>query len=296
MVFSKCKNCDYLKNAPDGICSLRMAADGLLIRCVGAWSKAKHYYLKRYIDTFTTSMRLKWHGQLYYIDLFAGPGKCRIRTTEEEIDASPLIALSAPYPFAGYFFVDLNKGALDTLLTRCKRHKYYDRMKLIHGDCNLVIDNIIKDIPRRSLSLAFIDPTGLHFKLQTLQKLAKRKVDLIITFPQGMAINRNIKKFLKEEHSPLDEWIGDEGWRQLYHKKLRGQKDEMVERGIVGYYRKKLEALGYQEVKLGEEIPIRSIAKNLPLYCLLFACKHPLGHKFWQDISKVDHTGQRRLF
>lgn len=281
----KCKNCNYLKNAPGGICSLRKAADGLLVRCVGGWSKAKHYYLKRYIDTFTTSMRLKWNGQLYYIDLFTGPGKCITRETEEEIDGSPLLALNAPYPFAGYFFVDLNKTVLDTLSQRCKNHQYYNRIKFIHGDCNIVANSIINSIPTRSLSLAFIDPTGLHFRFPTLQKLAQRKVDLIINFPEGMAIKRNIKKFLEESHSPLDDVIGDNGWRQFETGKE-----------IIEYYRNKLVSLGYQEVKLGEEIPIRSITKNLPLYCLLFACKHPLGHKFWQEISKIDHRGQRRLF
>lgn len=285
MDLPKCMNCDYLKNASEGICSLKKASDGLLLRCVGGWSKAKHYYLKKYIDTFTTSMRLKWHGQLYYIDLFTGPGKCIIRETEEEINGSPLIALGGPYPFAGYFFVDLNKEVIDALSKRCKNHQYYDRIKLIPGDCNLIIDDIISRIPKRSLSLAFVDPTGLHFKFATLEKLAQRKVDLIITFPEGMAIKRNIKKFLAEPHCPLDDVIGDNGWRKL-----------STGREIIQYYRDKLTSLGYQDIKLGEEIPIRSINKNLPLYCLLFASKSLLGHKFWQDISKIDHTGQRRLF
>jgi len=143
----------------------------------------------------------------------------------------------------------------------------------------------MRDIPIRSLSLAFIDPTGLHFKFVTLQKIAQRKVDLIITFPEGMAIKRNIKKFLAEQHSPLDDVIGDREWRT-----------HQTGRGIIEHYRKKLASLGYQEVKSGEEIPIRSTEKNLPLYCLLFASKSPLGHKFWKDISMIEHTGQRRLF
>src|SRR5690348_5460979 len=31
---------------------------------------------------------------MYYVDLFAGPGRCRIRGTEKELDGSPLIALT----------------------------------------------------------------------------------------------------------------------------------------------------------------------------------------------------------
>lgn len=283
MSSQKCKNCDHRKNASDGICSLKMAQDGFLIRCVGGWSKAKHYYLKKYIDTFTTAMRKK--RQLYYIDLFTGPGKCKVRESEEEINGSPLIALNAPYAFEGYYFVDLNKKTLNALSERVKNHQYYNRIKLKHSDCNLVIDEIIAEIPVSSLSLAFIDPTGLDFKFPTLQKLAQRKVDLIITFPEGMAIKRNIDKFLKTTHCALDDVMGDNGWREFHTGKE-----------IIEYYRRKLSQLGYQEVKLGGEIPIRSIARNLPLYSLLFACKHPLGNRFWQEIGKVEHTGQRRLF
>lgn len=278
-----CMNCNYEKKAPGGICSLKAGSDGFLVRCVGEWSKAKHYYLKRYIDTFITSMRKKWCGELYYIDLFAGPGKCIARDTEEEIDGSPLIALNAPYPFAGYFFVELNEEVLNVLSERCRSHPNYNRVKFYSGDCNLVIDEIMNIIPRRSLSLAFIDPTGLHFKFPTLQKLAQRKIDLIVTFPEG-PIKRNIKKFMAEEHSPLDDVIGDTGWRRLN-----------TGREIIEYYRKKLTSLSYQEVKLGEEVAIRSTDRNLPLYFLLFASKHPLGHKFWQEISEIDHKGQRRL-
>jgi len=245
--------------------------------------KAKHYYLTRYIDTFTTSMRKKWHGELYYIDLFAGPGRCLIRDKEEEIDGSPLIALNAPYAFAGYFFVELNGEALDVLLQRCESHPNYNRVKFYSGDCNSVIDDIMDNIPIRSLCLAFVDPTGLHFKFSTLEKLAQRRVDLIITFPEG-SIKRNIKKFMAEPHSPLDDVIGDSGWRQFNTGR------EMIE-----YYRRKLASLSYQEVKLGDEIAIRSTDKNLPLYFLLFASKHRLGHWFWEQITRIDHRRQRRF-
>lgn len=281
----KCKNCDHESNAKGGVCSLKKASDGLLLRCVGDWSEAKHYYLKRYIEIFTTSMREKWNGQLYYIDLFSGPGKCKIRQTEEEIDGSPLIALNAPYAFARYFFVDLDQEVVNALSERCRNHPNYDRINFYPRDCNTVIDDIIKDIPMRSLSLAFVDPTGFHFKFSTSQKLAKRRVDLIITFPEGMARKRNMNKFLAEPHSPLDDVMGDNGWRQF-----------KTGREIIEYYRKKLSFLEYQEVKLGAEIPIRASNTNILLYFLLFASKHPLGHQFWRDIGKIDHTGQRRLF
>jgi len=283
----KCKTCDYERNAPDGICLLKKTSDGLILRCVGGWSKDKHYYLRRYLEIFTTSMREKWKGQLYYLDLFAGPGKCRVRETEEEIDASPLIALNTRFPFAGYFFVELNKESMNALKKRCDNHSLYDRIVFIEGDCNEKIDLVINEIPQRSLGLAFIDPTGLHFRFPTLEKLSQRKVDLIITFPLWMSIGRNLKKFLEQEASLLDLTIGDKDWRKC-----------KTRREIVQYFRKKLETLNYVIVKSEEEreISIRSTTKNLPLYCLLFASKHPLGYEFWKRVGETNHTGQRSLF
>jgi len=56
-------------------------SDGLIARDSGAWAKEKLHYLKCYLDIFSVGMRAKWAGRLYYLDLFAGPGKCRIRDT-----------------------------------------------------------------------------------------------------------------------------------------------------------------------------------------------------------------------
>ncbi len=48
-------------------------------------------YVGRYISIFRSGMKKKF-GELNYIDLFAGPGKCRIRGTREVRNGTPLIA------------------------------------------------------------------------------------------------------------------------------------------------------------------------------------------------------------
>jgi len=282
MTKQNCTACKYLKNSKDGLCLIENASDGLPVRCVGPWSKIKHYYLERYINTFTTSMRNKWEGKLFYIDLFAGPGKCRVRKNEEEIDGSPLIALNTRYPFTKCFFVELNEVAIQALKKRCTS----DTGIFINSDCNNIIEDIVNELPSSSLSLAFIDPTGISIKYNALENLVKdRRIDLIVTFPDSMAISRNFEKFKKTGHCKLDDFIGDDRWREL-------TKPEEVSE----YYKKKLHSLGYREIKSGDEIPIRSRKRNLPLYSLLFASKHPLGQKFWNEIIQVEPSGQRRLF
>jgi hypothetical protein len=149
------------------------------------------------------------------------------------------------------------------------------------------------------LSLAVIDPTGLHIKFETLQKMTEHlRIDLIITFPEGMDIKRNLSKYMKQSHSILDDYIGDEDWRQLFPKDVKDINQltsSHIEENLIGYYRKNLGKLGYEEIRSGDEILIRSSQKNLPLYYLLFASKHRLGHTFWNKISKISPTGQVKL-
>jgi spore photoproduct lyase len=291
-----CRDCNYKKNAPEGICSVQEGTDGLPVRCVGLWAKDKYFYLGRYFDIFTAAMKDKW--ELCYIDLFAGCGKCRVRETGEEIDGSALLSFSLRYPFKEYFLVDSNPNAIESLKNRIDKISPKSRVNIILGDCNEKIDKIIDKLPKKSLSLAVVDPTGLHIKFSTLKNLTKdRRIDLVITFSEGMDIKRNLWKYLKQSHSKLDEFMGDKDWRLLFPKDVK-QIDQLtdihVEKSLITHYRKKLGTLDYK-VKSGDEILIRSSHKNLPLYYLLFASKHPLGHTFWQKISSITPTGQMKL-
>lgn len=65
--------------------------DGLYIPDVGQWSRDKHYFLMRYMDAFTNSMKNKKWDSLHYIDLFAGAGIERLETSQELDWGSPLI-------------------------------------------------------------------------------------------------------------------------------------------------------------------------------------------------------------
>ncbi len=67
------------------------ASDGLLARKSGDWAKRKHHYLRNYCGITTKSMRNKW--RLVYLDVMAGPGRCKITKTGEEFPGSPFVAL-----------------------------------------------------------------------------------------------------------------------------------------------------------------------------------------------------------
>lgn len=280
---------------------LQQTDDGLPMRPSGSWAAEKLDYLKRYINVFETSMRVKWPVR-NYIDLLAGPGKNFVRETEQVMLGSPLLALTTKYPFTGYFFVDVEKINTDALRERCRASEHSDRVRVLTGDCNVEIDNILTEMKpdaNRSLNLAFLDSEGLELRWDTVAKLASlRRMDLIINYPQG-GLNRVMPQAIQEEGETLiDNFFGGRDWRAIYQEWLisRGPDPHWQ---LLDLYKSKLQGAGYREVKrddeVGDEPLMRNVKKNAPLYRLLFASKHALGNQFWHAVTRRDVHGQLRL-
>lgn len=272
---------------------LRAGEDGLPVREVGPWSRDKHHYLRRYIFAFTTAMKGKpsWRG-LGYIDLFCGPGLCRLRDSDEEIDGSPLIALASPKPFDVFVFVDKSRDAIEALekrfADRCASVVPYTRV----GDCNEEIEDIVRELPADFLYLAFIDPTGLHIHFDTIRALVQqRRVDLIISWMDHLDLLRNVDEYYYHDpDSNLDYALGkDLDWRREYDA-LLNRDAAHKSRFFLDLYQRQLASLGYH---FGVHHRISGV---VPFYLLLFASRHDLGVKLWNQTSKKDRRGQKRLF
>jgi three-Cys-motif partner protein len=277
--------------------------DGLRLRPSGAWAAEKLDYLQRYIETFETSMRERWQ-ERNYIDLLAGPGKIVIRGKQEIFLGSPLLALTAHYPFTGYYFIDSDPQKNASLQTRCSASPLAGKIRIWTGDCNLLVDRVIQELkPRQSasLNLGFLDPEGMELHWETVRKLASlRRMDLIINYPEG-GLNRIMAKvFQSETSNAVDIFFGTQEWRLIYNryqlKQLRG-----LHRELIDLYKSRLVDLGYQEVKLGDQVGgdeplMRNTRRNAPLYRLIFASKNPLGDKFWHAITQRNRYGQMNLF
>jgi three-Cys-motif partner protein len=280
--------------------------DGLPMRSSGAWVLEKLDYLERYLNVFVTSMRDKPWRAMHYIDLFAGPGKCRARRTGKICPGSPLIALEAAYPFTGYFFVDLRPDNIATLRQRCSGYPLFDRVQCFVGDGNQVVHEIaeyISTIDREfirgqwpSLNLAFLDPEGMDLYWKTVEELAQlNRMDLIIHYPQ-MGLARYMPHALESaEENKIDLFFGGREWREIYAE-WRGRTG--LHRRLIDHYKEKLRSLGYKEVLRGDEPEplMRNVKRRAPLYRLIFASKHPRGHDFWCNVTRRDVHGQRRLF
>jgi three-Cys-motif partner protein len=288
---------------------LQLVDDGLSVRDSGDWAQDKLFYVKHYIDTFEKSMRnSKWRSRIY-IDLFAGPGKCKDRKTHEYFLGSPLLALTTDYPFTKYFFGDMDNENMDALKIRSKATGIpKERIHFVTGDASVTVNEITKEIRKidkpyipdvwPALSLAFLDPNGVEeLKWSIIAELAQMKrMDLIIHYSQ-QGVERLVKNSVNSKNeTALDRFFGDRGWRDTY----TANKDNAggYHRSLITFYKSKLKQLGYVEVRDDEEIwtePLMRNHKNAPLYRLLFASKNELGVKFWKDITKIKRSGQIQL-
>ena len=259
--------------------------DGLYIPEVGEWSKDKHYFLQRYIDAFTSSMKSKnWSG-LHYIDLFAGAGIGCLRDSKKLDWGSPLIAAQAPNAFTSIHLCELIKKKFDALQKRII--KYHNNAQVLNGDANELISGIVEKIPSKSLSLAFLNPYGLHLDFETLRTLASSRVDLIIFFPDHLDALRNWEhNYFDNPKSNLDKCLGTGAdWRQILDKT---SKDKFADK-LLELYVGQIRTLRYKYF----EYQRICRPSGHRLYWLIFCSQHPIAAKLWRGISVKDPDGQR---
>jgi three-Cys-motif partner protein len=135
------------------------------------------------------------------------------------------------------------------------------------------------------LSLAFLDPYGLHLHYETLRRLATRTVDLIIFFPDHVDVLRNWRAYYNENpESNLDMVLGTGEWRQ---RKAATPPDRWVD-VLRELYEERLRLLGYSEFDY-ERI---KRTDGRPLYRLIFCSKDKAGGKIWRGISSRKPDGQ----
>ncbi|MCI0365285.1 MAG: three-Cys-motif partner protein TcmP [Phycisphaerales bacterium] len=259
--------------------------DGLFMPAVGPWSADKHHFLRRYIDAFTTSMReKKWKG-LHYIDLFASAGIERLRG--DGLDwGSPLIAAQARFKFAQIHCCEIRQKAFDALQARLRRYPQPAPPQLIRGDANRHIDEIVQALPIGSLSLAFLDPYGLHLNLETLKRLALRRTDWIIFFPDHLDALRNWRNvYAGKPDSNLNQVLGTPDWHEAFMSSPRDSWPAIL-RNI---YEEQIRNLGYEFVDY-ERITFRG---GKPLYLLIFCCQHERGAEIWRNVTRKKASGQK---
>jgi three-Cys-motif partner protein len=266
-----------------------LADDGLPTPQIGAWGEEKHRHVQLYASLFVKSMRTKWD-ELIYLDLFAGSGRSKIRGTGRIVSASPLLILGMSQAFDKYIFCEEDKDYAGALETRCRRDFFNRKVKIITGNANASVDNIVAEMPRfgkthRVLGFCFLDPfqmQNLHFS--TIERLSRRLMDFLVLIPSGMDANRNEQNYIQPRNKTVDNFVGNSDWRSRWGREKAAGKS--FENFVVEEFGRSMHRLDYMDPALKETLLIRSDEKNLPLYRLALYSKHKLGAKFWKETKK----------
>jgi three-Cys-motif partner protein len=258
------------------LCKLVEKDDGLPVRDVGPWTEEKLFFWNRYIEITTTAMvgHPKWPAGLVYVDLFAGPGVCRIEETGKRIPGSPLIAANSPKPFARILACERDSNRAAACRRRLAQEGSRTECHVIEGDCNEQVHKLVGMIPAGALTLAFIDPTGLHARFVTIETLSKHgPVDLLLLFADAYDIVRNVDLYFKDPDSNLDQVLGpDSNWRERWEQ-MGDRSSTSIRRMFAGLYREQLARyLGYRVFR---EKTMKST--HGALYRLIYASKHELA-------------------
>jgi hypothetical protein len=108
-----------------------------------------------------------------------------------------------------------------------------------------------------------------------------------MTIQFGMGIKMNLPQYLKTKGGALSSFLGNTEWR-----KDAEQSGTVLQLGrrILTRYLSQLRALGYLDVK---DLEIIRNDKNLLLYFMIMASRHPLGKHLWREVIKIKPLGQR---
>ncbi|MCD4728549.1 MAG: three-Cys-motif partner protein TcmP [Pirellulales bacterium] len=263
----------------------------------GQWTKDKLYFWKRYIDTTTKAMsgasgHRAFPGGLVYVDLFGGAGVCTPKgCPSSRFPGSAIIAAHAPNPFTKIIVCEMDPSMADACRTRLDKTPAAGRCSVLEGDCNERIEDVVRLIPPRTLTLAFVDPKGLDARFSTVTTLSQNaRVDFVVLFADAIDVIRNMEHVYRQNpNSKLDLFLGpDSNWREELSE-LINQHSVEQRKLFADIYKKQLERLlGYRYF---DQKVMESGGKSL--YRLVYASKSELGVKFWKDALKENSSGQR---
>jgi len=249
------------------------------------WKK-KYPLLKKYFNAYTIVVSCHFQ-QFFYVDGFAGSGKCIDKNSGQEVDGSPLISLKLRYPFTDYIFVEHNKKRkliLEKIVKKhsdikAKCHKDNKRdternvnIEVINADINTHIDKILSKIPSNTPCFIFLDPEGLELGWSTVEKCSKKeKVELLINFSIS-GVLRNLQNPYAEE--TLKNFFGKENIKEKMTSKIPIVYLDLYSNLLKQYFRWVIKK------------PVKTSSGHL-LYYLIFATNNKTGYKIMKDVMGI---------
>lgn len=179
----------------------------------GAWSTIKLLTILNYVPIYTRIIP-HYFDSMYYIELLAGTGLCKIKETRDIVAGSTLIAATVCHaPFNEYALIEKDEKRAKALDKRMKT--LTPNVTVLQQDCNNCIKEVMDSLPERGHYLAFVDCEGLDADWSTMDCLLSKPGDLLFTFQSQFAARvrgKAVKGSIGDEEK-LNKFYGDDRWK-----------------------------------------------------------------------------------
>jgi three-Cys-motif partner protein len=248
------------------------------------WTALKIIALGYFASTYTTIIKQQpWAKQMYYIDLFAGSGLCKMEN--DIILGSPIAVADAArkHQFSKMFLIEKDSKKAKAL---DKRFEYLSELQEFEGlnyktyskDCNKAIPKILEEIENnKSHSLVFIDPYGMEVDWPTTKALLEIRSDIVVTLQSFLFATRALGKARKSEADleTFKRFIGAENFTP-------NMLDLKEPSELLQIYKENLSP--YREIAL--DVPIRGMKSTSYYYDWIIAVKETAGGSPWIRSAK----------
>lgn len=232
--------------------------------------------------------------RLVYFEPFAGPGWNLIRETGVRVKGTPLKAVEKLTEFDIFIFNDSDKAIIDCLYSELIDLGFDKRTEiqifLYNKDANEVVASL-NTLPLGGrthypyMGIVLIDPVGLHLRWDSVERLSKARLDLLLMLPTGIDLARNLPKTGRKLH--IEKWLGE---AQSSHKLVQ----------VVTRYEEKLKSLYPPDRVKGtttSEHPEQHYVRVEGAYYLIFAthCPKENASNIWEGVCKMICKNQGRI-
>jgi len=249
---------------------------------VGIWvPNEKHTYLAKYVEA--TYAARKQYGRRVLVDLFCGPGRIQVKGETITRHGGALISWLHSRVHESADFTDIFIGDLDAERAHAcaKRLEAFGApVTAFPGAAEVVVEEVMQVIPKRSLTLVYLDPYNLQYlSFEIIRRLAEiPRVDFAIHF-STMDLRRNVLMEFNPERARFDQ--AAPGWRDHIDPVtfVRGDADA----AFFDYWCSLVEGLGF---KISNRMPLVRDDANRPLYHLVFFSRHELPNRIWSEVAQ----------
>ncbi|CAB3868383.1 hypothetical protein LMG3482_04896 [Achromobacter deleyi] len=262
-------------------CPSRLVERGRSGDGVGSWVPgSKHTFLAKYLEG--TRLARKKFSQRVYVDLFCGPGRIQVKGETMTRHGGAQIAWQHS-KLGGAAFTSCLVGDLDPARAAACAERLGALgapVLAFPGPAELTVDEILHQIPRTALTLAYLDPYNLQFlSFSIIEKLAKLEhIDFAVHF-STMDLRRNVLMEYDPERARFD--LAAPGWRDHVKPENFARRD--ADEVFFDYWCWLIKGLGFT---ISHRMPLVRDDQNRPLYHLVFFSRHPLPNRIWGDVAQ----------